>query len=135
MRKNIFLKNKKGSSILTTPIIIAIGIMMVATLVLLATQVLTPFLWYEKLSSTCIKYVYIMEEFGYLTSKEAKTLKEDLKKQGFDMDKLNIHYTSYRTTYGDPIYLSLDYDYEMKLPLMDSQTIKMKVERNSVSKR
>ena len=128
-------KNNLGSSILTTPIIIAMGIMMVTVLILLATQILTPFLWYEKLSSTCIKYVYIMEEFGYLTSKEAKALKEDLKKQGFDMNKLNINYTSYRMTYGDPIYLSLDYDYELKLPLMNSQIIKMKIERNSVSKR
>lgn len=129
------LKNKKGSSILTTPIIIAIGIMMVTTLILLATKVLIPFLWYEKLSSTCIKYVYIMEEFGYLTSKESKVLREDLKKQGFNMDKINLKYTSYRTSYGDPIFLSLTYDYDMKLPLMDSKTIQMKVERNSVSKR
>ena len=128
-------RNNFGSSILTTPIIIAIGIMMVTVLILLATQILIPFLWYEKLSSTCIKYVYIMEEFGYLTSKEAKELKEDLKRQGFDLNRLNINYTNYRVAYGDPIYLSLDYDYEMKLPLMNDQTIKMKIERNSVSKR
>lgn len=128
-------KNHTGSTILTTPIIIAIGIMMVTMLILLAVQILIPYLWYEKLSSTCIKYVYIMEEFGYLTSKEAKVLKEDLKAQGFDMNQLNIKYTSYRTNYGEPIYLTLTYDYELKLPLMASQIIPMKVERNSVSKR
>lgn len=127
--------HKKGSTILTTPVIIALGILIVTSLIVLAVQVLVPYLWYEKLSSTCIKYVYIMEEFGYLTSQEAKALKEDLKEQGFDVDKLNMKYTNYRTSYGDPIYLKLAYDYEMKLPFQKAQTIEMKVERNSVSKR
>lgn len=124
-----------GSSILTTPIIIAIGIMMVTMLILIAVQILIPYLWYEKLSSTCIKYTYIMEEFGYLTSKEAKVLKTDLKEQGFDINKIDLNYTNYRTNYGDPIYLRLTYDYEVKFPLMQVQTIQMRVERNSVSKR
>lgn len=127
--------NKGGSTILTTPIIIAMGIMTVTSLIILAVQILIPYLWYEKLSSTCIKYTYIMEEFGYLTSKEAKVLKEDLKTQGFDTDKLKMKYTNDRTEYGEPIYLSLVYDYELKLPFQKLQTIQMKVERNSVSKR
>ena len=128
-------KKNQGSSILTTPIIIAMGIMMVTVLIVLAVQILTPYLWYEKLSSACIRYIYIMEEFGYLTSKEAKTLKEELSGQGFDIDKLKLKYTNYRTEYGDPIYLRLTYDYIMKLPLQKEQTILMEVERSSVSKR
>ena len=129
------MKNRKGNTILTTPIIIALGILIVTSLIVLAVQILIPYLWYEKLSSTCIKYTYIMEEFGYLTSKEAKILKDDLKQQGFDTEKLNLKYTNYRTEYGDPIYLRLTYDYEMKLPFQKEQIIQMKVERNSVSKR
>ena len=124
-----------GSTILTTPIIIAIGTIMITTLIVLAVQILIPYLWYEKLSSTCLKYTYIMEEYGYLTNKEAKTLKSDLEKQGFDTDKMNIKYTNYKMPYGEPIFLRLTYDYELKLPLQNTQTIKMKVERNSVSKR
>ena len=130
-----YSKKKRGSTILTTPIIIAIGMMIVTGLIVLAVQVLIPFLWYEKLSSTCMKYTFIMEEFGYLTSKEAKVLKDDLKQQGFQMDKLNLKYTNYRTEYGDPIYLRLVYDYEMQLPFQEPQTIQMQVERNSISKR
>ena len=129
------MKNKKGNTVLTTPIIIAIGMMIVTGLIILAVQILIPYLWYEKLSSTCIKYIYIMEEFGYLTSQEAKTLKEDLKEQGFDPDKLNMKYTNYRKEYGDPIYLRLVYNYEMQLPLQKPKIIQMKVERNSVCKR
>lgn len=137
------IKNKKenswkestGSTIITTPIIIAIGTLFVTALIVLAVQILTPFLWYEKLSSTCLKYVYVMEEFGYLTHREVNQLKEDLKKQGFNMNDISIKCTNYKTNYGDPIFLRLGYHYEMKLPLMETKTIEMSVERNSVSKR
>lgn len=131
----IIISSKNGSTILTTPIIIAIGIMVVTMLILLSVQIIIPYLWYEKLSSTCIKYTYIMEEFGYLTNKEADILKKDLKEQGFDVDKLNIKYTNYKTKYGDPIFLRLNYNYELQLPLMDKLIVPMEVERNSVSKR
>jgi len=128
-------RRKQGNTILTTPIIIAIGMMIVTSLIVLAVQILIPYLWYEKLSSTCIKYIYIMEEFGYLTTKEAKVLKEDLTQQGFDANKLILKYTNYRTEYGEPIFLKLTYDYELHLPFQKPQIIQMKVERNSVSKR
>ena len=108
---------------------------MVTMLVLLSTQIIVPYLWYEKLSSTCIKYIYVMEEFGYLTSKEANILKEDLERQGFDIKKIKLQYTNKIVDYGDPIFLNLKYDYEMKLPIVGDKKIEMQVERNSVSKR
>ena len=88
------LSNKSGSSVLTTPIIIAFGIMIVTVLLLLVVEVIMPYLWYEKLSSTSIKYVYLMEEFGYLTNKEANLLKDDLENQGFKMKNINIEIQS-----------------------------------------
>ena len=126
------LNNKKGSSILTTPIIVAVGIFMVSILVLLVVEIIIPYLWYEKLSSVCIKYIYVMEEYGYLTNKEASILKSN---QGFNNNKIKIQYTNTKTDYGDPIFLKIMYEYELKLPLMKPQTINMQVERNSVCKR
>ena len=68
------MKNQKGSTIITTPIIIAIGIMLVSALIIMSVKIITPYIWYEKLSSTCIKYVFVMEEYGYLTKKEKLNL-------------------------------------------------------------
>lgn len=124
-----------GSAILTTPIIIAIGIMFVSTLIVLAVNVLMPYIWYEKLSSTCIKYIFVMEEYGYLTKNEAKNLENELTTQGFNNDKLKISYTSSRVTYGNPIFLKVAYDYEIKIPFVENENISMVIERNSVSKR
>ena len=129
------LSNKSGSSVLTTPIIIAFGIMIVTVLLLLVVEVIMPYLWYEKLSSTSIKYVYLMEEFGYLTNKEVNLLKDDLENQGFKMKNINIEYTNNKVDYGEPIYLKIFYKYELKIPLASSKLIYLQVERNSVCKR
>ena len=129
------IDRKKGSAILTTPIIVAVGILLVTTLVLLTVEILVPYLWYEKLSSTTIKYIYVMEEYGYLTSKESSLLKEDLIEQGFEGKNISLKYTNNKVAYGEPIFLELEYKYEMKLPFMEKQNIDMVVKRNSVSKR
>lgn len=108
---------------------------MVSVLVLLVVEILTPYLWYEKLSSACIKYIYVMEEYGYLTSKEAGLLREDLLKQGFEDDNITLKYTNNKVAYGEPIFLNVSYEYELKIPFMESKVIDMEVERTSVSKR
>ena len=79
------IRDKKGSTVITTPLVIALGLIIVSVLIVLCVNIITPFIWYEKLSSTSIKYVYVMEEYGYLTNKEAGLLKDELTKQGFDI--------------------------------------------------
>lgn len=128
-------KHRKGSTIITTPVVIAIGIMMVSCLITMAVKILMPYIWYEKLSSTCIKYVFVMEEYGYLTKIEANHLSEELMKQGFKKEQLVLDYTNRRVSYGEPIYLKVSYQYRMQLPFSKEQMIPMVIQRNSVSKR
>ena len=128
-------KSNKGSAIITTPIIIAIGIMIVSTLIVFAVNILTPYIWYEKLSSTCLKYIFVMEEFGYLTNVEKENLLKDLENQGFSKEHLKLGYTSRRQNYGSPIFLKIDYSYTLDLPVVGSRIIPMNISRESVSKR
>lgn len=129
------MKSQRGSSILTTPIIIAIGMMLVATLIVFAIKILTPYIWYEKLSSTCIKYVFVMEEYGYLTKKEKSNLLDELEEQGFNKENLKINSTTKIQKYGTPIYLNVEYKYKLKLPLVGEKEVPMAIKRISVSKR
>lgn len=129
------LSKKRGSEIITTPIIIAIGVFLVATLIVFAIRILMPYIWYEKLSSTCMKYVFIMEEFGYLTNKEKKHLENELIEQGFDKKYLTISCTEKCQSYGNPIYLNVNYSYQMRLPMVGEKRIPMNLNRESVSKR
>lgn len=132
-KKKIF--KKRGSEIITTPIIIAIGIIIVTTLLVLAIKILMPYIWYEKLSSTCLKYVFVMEEYGYLTNKEKDNLTKELIEQGFDKKNLKIYCTNKRQNYGSPIFLNINYMYELDLPIVGTKSIQMNINRESVSKR
>ncbi len=129
------INKNNGNSILTTPIIIAVGIFAVSILISVSVNILMPYIWYEKLSSECIKYVFAMEEYGYLTKYEATNLKEELVRQGFDEEGLKISYTTSRVDYGEKIYLKIEYDYNMKLLIIGDKIIAMNIEKNSVSKR
>ena len=135
MRSISKIKNQCGSAIITTPLIIAIGMMIISMIIVIAVNVITPYLWYEKLSSASIKYIYVMEEFGYLTKNEITNLKNELIKQGFEEEKMDIGYTSTRVSYGNPIFLKIAYDYKIDMPFGEDIDVPMVITRNSVSKR
>ena len=128
-------KKNRGSEIISTPIIIAVGMIMVASLIVLAVKILTPYIWYEKLSSTCLKYVFVMEEYGYLTNTERNNLIVELESQGFEKANLKVNCTNKRQNYGSPIYLHVDYTYKTELPVVGEKIIPMSIKRESVSKR
>ena len=128
-------KKNRGSEVITTPIVIAIGLMLIAMLIVFCVNILMPYIWYEKLSSTCLKYVFVMEEYGYLTDKEKTNLINELKDQGFDTTKIKVSSTNKRQVYGSPIYLKVNYTYKMKLPIVGTKNIQMNINRESVSKR
>lgn len=128
-------KNNQGSEIITAPIIIAIGLMIVSTLIVFSIKVLMPYIWYEKLSSTCLKYVFVMEEYGYLTATEKNNLLDELAKQGFDKNNLTVSCTNTRQGYGNRIYLRVNYIYKMDLPVVGERVVPMNIERESISKR
>lgn len=129
------MKNNRGSEIITTPVVIAIGLILVSTLIVFCIKILMPYIWYEKLSSTCLKYVFVMEEYGYLTPIEKNKLLSELEEQGFDKANLSVTCTSKKQTYGNPIFLNVNYLYKMELPVVGERVIPMNIERESISKR
>lgn len=129
------MKSQKGSSMITTPVVVAIGIMLVSVLIVFVIKILMPYIWYEKLSATCIKYVFVMEEYGYLSKTEKQNLISELDDQGFDKTKLQVDATSKLQSYGSPIYINIKYDYDTGIPIENVETIKMEIKKSSVSKR
>ena len=117
------IRDKKGSTIITTPLVIVLGLIIVSVLIVLCVNIITPFIWYEKLSSTCIKYLFVMEEYGYLTVKEKYNLIDELGKQGFDVSLINVDATDKRQNYGDRIYIDVEYLYNLDLPVVGKSDI------------
>ena len=129
------MKNQKGSAIITTPVVIAVGMIFISLFMVTVVKIITPYILYEKIASTSLKYLFVIEEYGYLTKKEALLLLEELEAQGLDRNKIKLDYTSKKVNYGDEIYLKINYDYPLKLPTMKQSTIPMKIEKYSICKR
>lgn len=60
---------------------------------------------------------------------------EELVSQGFEKNKLSVTSTSKRQKYGMPIYIKVNYNYKMDLPIVGSKIIQMNIDRESISKR
>ena len=108
--------SERGNSIVSAPIIVAIIFFIFMIFAVTFISILEPFIVYEKLSATSLKYIFIMEEYGYLTGNEREKLKYDLQQKGLDTNKITIRATSELKEYGTPISLILSYDCDIKTP-------------------
>lgn len=135
--------SEKGNSIVSMPIVIAIIFFIFMIFAVTFVNILEPFIVYEKLSSTSLKYIFIMEEYGYLTTNEREKLSYDLKQKGLDKEKIKVRATSEEREYGEPISLILTYQCDVKVPnfnnslvpSMETKNIEVKVSKYSFSKR
>lgn len=135
--------SNKGNSAIAVPIVIAIIFFIFMIFSVTFVNILKPFIVYEKLSSTSLKYIFIMEEFGYLTSSERSKMIRDLTEKGLEKDKITLRATSEEKEFGDPISLILTYQCDIKVPefamslvpTMTDKNIEVKVSKYSFSKR
>ena len=135
--------SEKGNSMITVPIVVMIIFFIFTIFSVMFVNILKPFVVYEKLSSTSLKYIFIMEEYGYLTSKERDKLKSDLEGKGLEKDKINLRATSEKRDYGEPISLILSYECPVTvpnfnnsiIPILDTKNLEVKVSKYSFSKR
>lgn len=109
------LKSERGSVVITTPIITIAMFFIICITILIAIEVITPFIIYEKISSVGLKYIFIMEEYGYLNNIEKNKLINELELKGINRNKLSITATDIRKDYGEPIELKIGYEYSLNI--------------------
>ena len=135
--------NNKGSTILITPIIWVITIFVFVFFLVFSIRLMEPFMIYQKISSTALKYIFIMEDFGYLTEDDEKELKNELVNKGLMLENILIDATKKQKTYGEVIELNVSYDHVYKagsfgisfIPQYSEEIIKICVSKKGVSKR
>lgn len=101
------MKNKKGNISYIFTIGISIGMLFITIITVI--NMLTPFIWYQKLENIASRYVYIVEKFGYLTSLEKEELLNELKNDGFDISKVELFCPEHRLDYGEGFKFELRY--------------------------
>lgn len=135
--------NNKGSTILITPIIWVITIFIFIFFMVFSVRIMEPFMIYQKISATSLKYIFIMEEFGYLNRDDKEALVSELTNKGLITEKIMIEATDEEVDYGDVIELNVTYDHSYKkasfensfIPTYKEEIIKICVSKKGVSKR
>lgn len=118
---------KKGQSVITTPIIVLFSIVLLVIMTVYCINMLMPFVWYQKMQFIATKYMYIIDKYGYLTTKELNLMKEEMKESGFDTNMLKITAPLQRKEYGKIIELKIEYRLKQKIPLLNSNIMQREI--------
>lgn len=114
---------KKGNSVITVPVMLVFSIVVLCSVGVLLMNILKPYIMYEKLLSTTLRYMFVLEDYGYLTDDEIDLLIEELAMQGFNREDISVEATQTIQDYGDTVYLSITYNYSLDLPLVKEQSL------------
>lgn len=118
---------KKGQSVITTPIIVLFSIALLVIMTVYCINMIMPFVWYQKIQFIATKYMYIIDKYGYLTTKELILMKEEMKESGFDMNMLKITAPLQKKEYGKLIELKIEYSLKQKIPLLNSNIMQREI--------
>lgn len=118
---------KKGQSVITTPIIVLFSIALLVIMTVYCINMIMPFVWYQKMQFIATKYMYIIDKYGYLTTKELILMKEEMKESGFDMNMLKITAPLQKKEYGKLIELKIEYSLKQKIPLLNSNILQREI--------
>lgn len=106
---------KNGMTALTTPLILALSILLLTVLTIFIISLIIPFIKYQKLDQIVSKYMFVIERFGYLTEDEYSFLKQELLKEGFETQNIEIIYPKHKLEYGTLFEFSIKYNYNLSL--------------------
>lgn len=137
------MMNNKGNTILAVPIVWTITIFIFMFFIVMSVRVMEPFLIYQKMSETALKYIFVMEEYGCLNRAEQDLLMSELEKKGLNLTNLVLIANENVVEYGDIVELSLSYKHPYKktifnsrfLPYYEEEFIEINVSKKGVSKR
>lgn len=105
------MKNKEGNISYVLTLLFSIGMLFLTIITVI--NMLMPFVWYQKLENIASKYVYIVERFGYITELEKEIMLDELKNDGFDINKISFSCPEKRLAFGEPFEFSITYKLNM----------------------
>lgn len=135
-------KQKSGNTVVTMPIMLIISIFIIINIGVHMIELTKPFLIYEKLNTIALKYMFIIEKFGYLTEIEKNNMLNEMSNKGIDISRVSLKFPDRLEEYGELIEFSITYLEYINLPSfingkldINKKEIKIEVNKNSYSKR
>ncbi len=123
---------KKANSVITLPLLIAFATIAIGVLSIFLISLIKPYILYEKLLSTSLRYMFVLEEYGYLNENDKKLLINELENQGFNKENIVIDTTKEKVQYGDSVYLIIEYRYNMSLPFFKDNSLAIKKDKKDI---
>ena len=114
---------KKGNSVITLPLLIAFSTIGIGVLSVFLITLIKPYILYEKMLSTSLRYMFVLEEYGYLNDNDEKLLIKELENQGFKRENIIINATKEKKEYGESVQLIIEYRYNMNLPFFNENSL------------
>lgn len=107
--------NKSGNTAISTTLTTMFCIFLLTIFAITIIRIIMPLLIYQKMQSVVVKYMYIIEKYGYLTNAEYINLLNDIVACGIDEGSVNVEYPSSPQLYGSLLKLKVEGDYTSKL--------------------
>ena len=132
------MNNKDGNITITLTFAISLICLIIITVYII--NMITPFIWYQKLENIANKYVYVIEKYGYLTENEEKKLYEDLEQHGFNVDLIEIDCPKQYLDYGTMFKFEIKYKYYQNYSIIndgiksETREVPLNIKKYSYSK-
>lgn len=124
------MNKKVGNAAITNTIIFFITTILLIYLGIYLFNIMSVFVWYQKLNNIYEKYRLVVESYGNLTANEEKNLYSDLKAEGFELSKVKLDIPKDKKYYGDEAKFEIKYSVsinKLKLISKEEQVIDIKV--------
>lgn len=113
------MKNKKGEITQIFTLLVSFAILIITIVYII--NMLTPFIWYQKLQNIADKYLYIVERFGYLTEDEENELYKDLIGEGFDINNILVECPNKKLEYGKKFNFNITYKLKLQYGMFSGE--------------
>lgn len=124
------MNKKLGNAAISNTIIFFITTILLIYLGIYLFNIMSVFVWYQKLNNIYEKYRLVVESYGNLTENEEKNLYYDLKAEGFELSKVKLDIPKDKKYYGDEVKFEIKYSVsinKLKLVFKEEQVIDIKV--------
>lgn len=122
--------NKSGNAVVSNVIMFFVSIILLVYLGVYLFNIMSVFIWYQKLNYIYEKYRLIIESYGNLTEKEEERLYLDLKNEGFELAKIKLDMPRNKKYYGEEVKFEIKYSVtinKFKFIAKEEQIIDIKV--------
>lgn len=110
------IKEKRGNTSIVMPIMIVISVIIIITVGFCLFQIIIKFINYEKINTVALKYMFVIEKFGYLTYVEKEELINDLVNKGLKEENITIYAPQSPKQAGELIEFTIKYKDNIEVP-------------------